>query len=679
MNLIGRRRFIAKSRTKEGDDATICSDHAHLPRTVVARLLCGMLGAAIVSVVAAGGAAAQSEQPAAAGINESLTAAAAGAGCSRTSGSLALRVTTPRTVGISPLLVFFDATTTTDSSIAGRTTAFQDVTYTWNFGDNSASGVDPWAYGSNAGHNSRNTATGAVAAHMYVTPGVDMAYTVTVTARHAGNTASCQFEVSAYSPSQSHGFTGNNTTCVSSSSTPVAGSGMCPAGAAVLRTSSFNTALSSPHFGSGKRVMFKCGDTFSGDNATLSGKTWSVGAYGACQGTQNNRPIMRDSGSNGQFSVSGTAGDGRIADLEFEGNGSGAHAVASTQGGSAIPYQITLWNLYSTGNRSSYVWAQGAQWGLIESVMNGEGSIGTFVNYAENDQFQWSGNPFNTVQYQALLGNSFNGQGAPNSGAGVETVRISACHMCVISNNLFENANNVGAVLKIHNGNTYLSSPGWTGAYTDYLEISDNRFSGTSGAQLVENAPQNSGDDERLRDIVVERNLFSSSTGAHDGRQLLVSAVNETVRDNVFYMPGSPPAAFGVQVARRGIEPVPSGVEVYNNTCYAPNAAQNQVCVGFDGVNFAAPAIDSYAENNLFYIPAGGHTTVLNQGSGNTVGNNSTASATNPDFTDSSGSFSLISDFKPRANYSGATAVPVMFDAVGTPWGGNWELGALHP
>ena len=53
--------------------------------------------------------------------------------------------------GISPLLVFFDATGTTDSAITGNTTAFQDVTYTWNFGDTGASGTDTWAYGSNPG------------------------------------------------------------------------------------------------------------------------------------------------------------------------------------------------------------------------------------------------------------------------------------------------------------------------------------------------------------------------------------------------------------------------------------------------------------------------------------------------------------------------------------------------
>ena len=75
-------------------------------------------------------------------------------------------------------------------SIKGKT-AFQDVSYTWNFGDFGASGTDTWAYGANRGHNGRNTATGGVAAHLYVTPGADTAYTVTVTAHNGSNTASC--------------------------------------------------------------------------------------------------------------------------------------------------------------------------------------------------------------------------------------------------------------------------------------------------------------------------------------------------------------------------------------------------------------------------------------------------------------------------------------------------------
>jgi hypothetical protein len=548
---------------------------------------------------------------------QSATASAASpstVSCSGTSGPLTLKAHVVRDTGVSPFLVFFDATGTTDSSMTGNTTAFQDVSYTWNFGDTGASGTDTWAYGANRGHNSRNIANGGVAAHLYVTPGVDTSYIVTATAHsHDGtHTANCQLEVTAHDPSRTNGFAGTNTTCVSASGTPTPGSGGCPAGAAALHTSSFNTALGS-HMGSGKRVLFKCGDTFTGDSAV---------------------------------------------------------AVAVPAGTNVVPYQLTLSNLLSNGNNVSYSTPQGAQVGIVGSVMTGMRDIGVFINNGGNNPATWSG-PFPADNYEALLGNSFNGVGA-GTGAGIEVLRISACRFCVIENNTLENANFVGAVLKLHNANPS-STATWTGVYTELIEISDNLFTGTSGAQLVETAPQNSAVDERLRNIVVERNLFfPAGTG---GRQLQVSAVNETVRDNVFHSASSSQSsAFGVQAAKRGIEPVPSGVEVYNNTC-----AQVQICVALDGVTESAPAINSYAKNTLNYNSAGG-TTVSNTGSGNAVSNNTVSPTSNPGFVNGSGSFSLLSDFKPTANYLGGTSVPVWSDALGLLWAlTSWDLGAVHP
>ena len=192
-----------------------------------------------------------------------------------------------------------------------------------NFGDTGASGSGTWTYGANAGHNSKNTATGGIAAHLYVTSGTDTPYTATVTATDGTNTASCQVPVTAYDPAGANGFAGTKTTCVSASGTPVPGSGDCPAGAAVLSTSSFNTALGSAYFGSGKRVLFKCGDTFSGDNVTLTATTASIGAYGGCQGTQTGQPIFNDTSGSGayQLDISPNSGDLRIADIYFNGNG----------------------------------------------------------------------------------------------------------------------------------------------------------------------------------------------------------------------------------------------------------------------------------------------------------------------------------------------------------------------
>ena len=504
-----------------------------------------------------------------------------------------------------------------------------------------------------------------MAAHLYVTPGADTTYTATVTATDGTNTASCQLGVTAYDPAGSHGFPGTRTTCVSAAGTPAAGSGGCPAGAAVMKSSSFNTALAK--LGSGKRVLFKCGDTFTGDDATLNGTTWSVGAYGGCEGTQTSQPIFNDTAGTGnyQLNISPNAGDGRISDIYFNGNGSGGGAVSMAAGPSqAIPYQVTLWNLQSSGNSAGYYWAQGAQWGLIGSTqLNSRGSIAVFLNTNENNPTQWKGT-YPNLDYQAAIGNFVNGVGAAGgSGSGIEAFRVSACRLCVFENNTIQNANNVGGVFKLHNGNTYGSVATWTGTYTELIEISDNLFTGNSGGILSDIAPQNGGLDERLRNFVIERNLYSASTTAWGGTLLMVSGANMTLRDNVFYMPGPSSKIYpilGVQVAQRGSGNLLTVQynEVYNNTCYAPNSQPNQTCIGFDTMGArSAPSINSVAKNNLFYVPSKATgPTVDYTGSGNRVSNNTIIVTNNPGFTNGSGNFSLITDFKPTANYSGGTS-----------------------
>jgi len=579
-----------------------------------------------------------------------------------TSGPLTLNVTAIRTAGVSPFLMFFDATGTTDTSIAANTTTFQDVTYTWNFGDTGTSGTSTWAYGSNPGKNSRNTATGGIAAHLYVTAGTDTTYAATVTATDGTNTASCSVPVTAYDPSGANGFPATATTCVAAASTPVAGSGDCPAGAAVLQTSSFSTATGSSYVGAGKRVLFHCGDTFSGGGSMVSGAKWSIGAYGGCEGTQTNRPIVTGGGVNVSMQATG---DGRVADLDFESVGSGNSAVLSNNNYDYVTYQLTMYNLLSNGNNTSYYIAQCAQCGYVQLVQTGMGvNQGTFINYAENNQAQWGTNSlYNNIDYQAVLGSSFDGTGAPNNGAGIETVRVSACRMCVFANNTMENANNVGAVFKLHSGNTKDTSPIWTGVYTELIEISDNLFTGTSGAELVDIAAQNSVTDERLRNIVFERNLKSSAGG---NQQLLISGQNITVRDNAFYQSGGGPAA---QFCTRGPFPYPTEhVEVYNNSSYGGSFSFNAggACAGPAGTA-------SIAQNNLCYTGS-----CVSAGNGNTVSNNTATVTDNPEWTNGSGSFRLISDFKPTANYTGATNVPVWLDALGTPWTPTWDLGAVH-
>ena len=614
------------------------------------------------------------------------------ASCPVTVGTLTLNAVVTRSSGISPLLVFFDATGTTDSAISGNFTVFQNVYFSWTFGDSGASGTGTWANGSNPGGNSQNSATGAIAAHLYRTNGTTTTYNATVTAFDGTNTASCTLSATAYDPSDAtNGLPGTKTICQSSSGTPVAGSGGCPAGAAVSNSASEGTNISASM--ATKRVLFKCGDTFSG-GANFGGTTFSIGAYGGCQDTQTNRPIFHGALTAG----TGTVKDGRIADIDFESTGSYAFTMGYPSAGNQNG-PVTFYNLLSHGNNTSYYYAQCQQCGMIQDVMNGMGSAqGVYLNYAQNNCSNLvSGYPctagFQNINYMAVLGNLFDGAGAGGGSSGVETVRISACRLCAIENNTIQNANTVGAVLKLHNGNTFNTACIWTGQWTELIEESDNLFTGQSGAQLVENTAQNAVTDERLRNIVIERNLFKQTAGTNEAMAL--SAMNASFRDNVCNM-SADAGTHCAHVGNRGVQgssnnttgstcsgsgttsaptiPLyPQYVQVLNDTCYQNSTS----CVAFaGGGDLTAPGNNSVAQNVLVYTTNGGSVS-SNTGTGNTISNNTVAVTLNPAFTNGTGVFSKITDFKPTANVSGATSVTNYYDAVLTAWLPAWNLGAI--
>ena len=81
---------------------------------------------------------------------------------------------------------------------------------------------------------------------------------------------------------------------------------------------------------------------------------------------------------------------------------------------------------------------------------------------------------FADIRYAAVLGNDFNGQGVSSAGGFIETFRMSACRLCAITNNTFQNASAGAATFKFHSGNTYDSRATWIGQYTELVEISDN-------------------------------------------------------------------------------------------------------------------------------------------------------------------------------------------------------------
>lgn len=614
--------------------------------------------------------------------------------CPVTNGPLVLNVVLSRISGtcISNCTVWVDSTGTTDSSLIGAQTVTQDVTFTIDYGDTLTSGTSKWIYGSNPGQNSRRYATGIIGAHMYATEGRDTRYTITVSAQDPlGNKATCGLGLQVFDQLGAKGFA---TKICQSPSGNFTG---CPASATHSTSAAESTNLSTSM--TNKMVLFHCGETFTG-GANIGGTgPFYIGAYGGCQGTQSNRPIFQGNLTAG----TGNVVDGRVNDIDFESTGAYAMTFGFPGSGSQSG-PLTLYNDTSSGNSTSYYIAQSTQWALVQMVMsNMTTNQGVFLEYGENNCSNLTGGypcttgAYQNINYGAVLGGHYDGTGVTcGPTTGCETIRISACRLCVVSNNDVLNANTFGAVFKFHNGNTFGSACTWVGQWTEYAEISDNFFGGQSGSQLVEVTPQNQVTDERMRLIVIERNVFHQQVGSNDA--LSLSAMSTTVRDNVFNK--SSVATIGVKSGNRGFSGTsnntgsgpcagtgtttaptlpryPQFVEIYNNTCYAGGA-----CFSFNGGGEfnGGPGNDSVAQNNLVYQG----TVSSNLGNSNIISNNTTTTANNPGFTNGSGTFNVISDFKPTANFSGGTAVPVVYDGVltssnpyGTPWGPNSDLGAV--
>lgn len=646
-----------------------------------------------------------------------------------------LNASTVNRVGIAPWLVWFNATATSDSSIAANRTTFTDVTYTWTFGDTGASGTGTWAYGSNAGNNSKNYATGAVAAHLYelVDLSGDTTYQPQVSAQDkAGNSATCLLPtVTAYDPAGANGFPGTATTCIAATTTPVAGSGGCPTGAAVQMQPNANAALSGDL--SGRRILFKCADQFTINAVQTHGLTYRIDAYGSCTGNPaaaqgtSGYPSFTDTGTTGEIvigtgSASVAANDFTISHLDLEGSGSGNYEQGIQPQAGYNFTQGAFNSLYINANSACLQYFSSIQWGTLNSVCTGMRlMVAMFVNDSENQCVNGShsyncgagpGQPvYVGVNYNALLGNYASGAGAIGTND-TETFRVSACRLCIFSNNTFTTAYRGGATFKMHNGQPG-SQAEWIGQYTELIEVSDNLYIGTSGAQQVEICPQNIQTDERLANIVFERNIVAGSNGGI----ARICAMNAVARDNVFNGVVSGAMPYGVVFSRRGVEYgyIPSGMSV--TTCTSGSNSGYNYCSGNSGAPFngSAPQYDdafnntfygvstagvgfvpdtwiqaanqSTAINNMAYKSGGGIATVSNSGTGNTTTPNTANGSTgsSPAFVNAGGAPDVIASYQPTANYSGATGVPVIYDGnlssgapFGVLWPPTWDLGAIH-
>ncbi len=583
----------------------------------------------------------------------------------------AITLATPiasRVTGVAPLAVFFDATGTTATTTL---LPFHELEYRWHFGD-IGPGAGTWPTGSRPGVSNRTEATGPVAAHVFETPGT---YTVCLTVTDGTNTADGAVTITVLDPDVV--FSGTNTICFSNGSSFTG----CPNGAR-LESSSTDFATVLGLAATGKRLLLERGGlwTASASGVVRFTGPGTLGAYPV--NGAGARPIVRASGDIRilQLSSGSTPGisDWRIMDIEIDGNGNANSLGVDALGGIN---QVTLLRLnvhhvhnafrlnsffldgFNNGGSPGHsLWDEMA---IVDCVTTNILGVSAALSvYASAKRF-------------VMLGNDMD-----NSFGGEHTVRLPSIVRGVISNN---NLKGQGAGAGGKHAFTLRAAVHGAagvegGSDTQYVVVSDNRFFGAPGSQqTVMYGPQATAD-ERVIDVITERNWFTSSSNTQ--LALLLFAREQTIRNNLFDLTGG---AEHIGVRVNGSLNISDRVRVQNNTIYSPDVDTN-----FIGVMVSAAGVTNVTvRNNLAYAPNDSQRWMFDDpagvvtAAGNTCDSHrcQTRLTTSPNFV--SGTPTLPDDFRvaaPSYAIDGGAAVSVHSDffRVSRPINGAWDIGAFE-
>jgi len=470
-------------------------------------------------------------------------------------------------------------------------------------------------------------------------------------------------------------FAGANTICFSTSGTFTQAPCNAP-GTVTITTSNFVTAIGNA--APGKRLLFRRGETWTAATAASlrAAGPGIVGAYGA-----GAAPIVRSTGNTTMLALSSAStpniGDWRVMDLEFDGlGGAGSNGVIGNGGANQMTLLrlrihdasngiqfsssiLDFWN--NNGSPGHVLWDQIAIVdSTIQRVIGGSGGNGMFL----------------LASRLGLLGNTVD-----DTTAAEHNIRIQYASKGVVQ------ANDAGlpAVTK-HNftlrGVTAVNA-GVTGTgTTQMVVISENLFRGGLSSEPVALRPSAASEDERIRDIIFERNLLRAGSAVQTGFNS--SADEVTVRNNIFDMTASGGRCMTFNL--RGAEPPHREIRVYNNTCFSNGTGSVHV-VSLDATNTNVTIKNNlgYAPNSTpasIFLSNAGSTNVI--GGGGTFGNSSDININNtsPNFANNgtcsnAGAFALNA---PSYALNTGVAVPVFSDICGVsrPQGGSIDIGAAE-
>jgi hypothetical protein len=297
---------------------------------------------------------------------------------------------------------------------------------------------------------------------------------------------------------------------------------------------------------------------------------------------------------------------------------------------------------------------------------------------------------YNAGNRVAFMGNNIDNGG---NASGTHVTRFPYLGKAVISNNTLSHPGFDRHTIKLH-GPTWVGGVvGVTGdssnysfaldgdGYSKQVVISDNKLMDYANPWSIALGPQDGAKDERVREVILERNLHISTSTTQVSQYINASEV--TSRNNLFMGGGSNTQA-GVMITVRGGEPPASNVRIYNNTQYSADAVPSGQFVMVDIGDSRISNIT--VKNNLAYAPnalnpllytSAGATNVV-------VSNNSTnaqVKSTSPNFTATPPV--LITDWKPQAGsyvINAGALVPVWSDFFGTsrPQNSFFDIGAVE-
>ena len=611
-------------------------------------------------------------------ISDGLSSSSSSISVTAAPGNAAINVAlvASRASGVAPLAVFFDASATTATTSARP---FHELEFQWNFGETN---LGNWSQGAHANVVSRNVDTGPVAAHVFETPGT---YSVKLNATDGANVGSTTVQITVTDPNTVFAA---STACVS----VVGAFTGCPTGAAKITSSDYAAVINDIGNALIRCFLFNRGEswTASAQAIEMHNGPGLIGAYGSGAAPKWVLPagitglVLSDI-------TTPTISDWRVMDLEINGQTLATSGV--TAGGSinqvlllrlnihdindGITFDVSTldyWNTQS-GHAGQTMWDQLA---IVDSRVN---TIFGGVGVSQSPAASGYSGAYISAARLTFMGNNFD-----NANGGEHVLRTPYIGKGVVSHNYLARPDAAKHCFKLH-------APSFTGTgvvggkYSEQIVIADNTFDGGKSVQNVKLAPQNGSSDERIRNVLFERNYFLMGVGAEFGLVMEGPVSVVSVRNNIFNSSNSTdPYPADIEINGGGMGATTS-VNIYNNTLYTTSPQFKGVLLLGD------PALISNVnvKNNLAYAPSAANATFADLSVGsNVVGSNNSTDVQTRSVSPLFGTVPALSatsllatDFKPAtASYAtgGAPVTLVLsdFNNALRAWGAASDLGAVN-